>query len=331
VRSGLDAVTLTASGELPRRPADDALSEISADRLTRFGRAAFASTLAFDGPRFNGAAAHRDLVLGRNVLPSWALALLAAALTLPVLVAGIDAAARGRRRRVPVGETIGWALGASAAFAITVVTAAVFDLVDWLPGTIEEAVSPYTAPSAGEAAPALLALLLVLALAWITVRRLFPEGPRPGDAGSGGAAIASLLAAEVLVLCAVNPYAGLLLVPAAHLALLSALPERPRRSVLVSAIVAGGLVLPLLALSYYGLRLDLGLSPDSYGLMVVTAFSGSLGAAVLGSLLAGTLVSAVLVAMRAARVEGPAEVTVRGPVTYAGPGSLGGTESALRR
>jgi hypothetical protein len=24
-------------------------------------------------------------------------------------------------------------------------------------------------------------------------------------------------------------------------------------------------------------------------------------------------------------------VTVRGPVTYAGPGSLGGTESALRR
>jgi len=26
-----------------------------------------------------------------------------------------------------------------------------------------------------------------------------------------------------------------------------------------------------------------------------------------------------------------ARITVRGPVTYAGPGSLGGTESALRR
>jgi len=26
-----------------------------------------------------------------------------------------------------------------------------------------------------------------------------------------------------------------------------------------------------------------------------------------------------------------AEVTIRGPLTYAGPGSLGGTESALRR
>jgi hypothetical protein len=28
---------------------------------------------------------------------------------------------------------------------------------------------------------------------------------------------------------------------------------------------------------------------------------------------------------------GTPDVTVRGPVTYAGPGSLGGTESALRR
>ena len=27
----------------------------------------------------------------------------------------------------------------------------------------------------------------------------------------------------------------------------------------------------------------------------------------------------------------PAEVTIRGPLSYAGPGSLGGTESALRR
>jgi hypothetical protein len=30
-------------------------------------------------------------------------------------------------------------------------------------------------------------------------------------------------------------------------------------------------------------------------------------------------------------IDGRPDVTVRGPVTYAGPGSLGGTESALRR
>jgi hypothetical protein len=28
---------------------------------------------------------------------------------------------------------------------------------------------------------------------------------------------------------------------------------------------------------------------------------------------------------------GPGQITVRGPVTYAGPGSLGGVESTLRR
>jgi hypothetical protein len=83
-------------------------------------------------------------------------------------------------------------------------------------------------------------------------------------------------------------------------------------------------------LLYYGARLDLGLSLDSYVLMLVSALSGSLTSALLGSLVAGTLISAVLVATRASRPEAPSGVTIRGPVTYAGPGSLGGTESALR-
>jgi hypothetical protein len=95
-------------------------------------------------------------------------------------------------------------------------------------------------------------------------------------------------------------------------------------------VIAAALALPVLALAYYGARLDLGLSLDSYALMVVSAFSGSVASAVLGSLVAGTLASAAIVTLRAEGRESPA-VTVRGPVTYAGPGSLGGTESALRR
>ena len=53
---------------------------------------------------------------------------------------------------------------------------------------------------------------------------------------------------------------------------------------------------------------------------------------ILGSLIAGSLTSSALLAVGRQRVSriAPA-VTVRGPVTYAGPGSLGGTESALRR
>ena len=175
-----------------------------------------------------------------------------------------------------------------------------------------------------------MALALLLALAWVTVRRLFTGGSHLRDPVSGAAAIALMLAVEVMVVCALNPYAGLLLVPAAHMSLMVALPQRPRRSLLTPAVLAAALALPALALLYYGARLDLGLSPDSYALMLVSAFSGSLASAVLGSLVAGTLTSAVLVAIRAGRPEAPPGVTIRGPVTYAGPGSLGGTESALR-
>jgi hypothetical protein len=88
----------------------------------------------------------------------------------------------------------------------------------------------------------------------------------------------------------------------------------------------------VLALGYYGARLDLGIDPISYALLVVGSATGSLWTAALGSLVAGTLVSAAIVSLARARLEDADEpVTVRGPVTYAGPGSLGGTESALRR
>jgi hypothetical protein len=330
VRSGLDAVTLTSRGELPRPPGADPVTGVSADRLTRFGRTGFAAVLAFDSPRFQPAEPNRYLVMGRNVLPSWSLALLAAALTLPALVAAFDAVARARRRHAPVGDWFGWTLGAAAAFGIVAAAAVAFEWVNWLPGSIEEAVAPATAPSFGEAVPPLMALALLLALAWVTVGRLFTGGSHLHDPVSGAAAIALMLAVEVMVVCALNPYAGLLLVPAAHMSLMVALPHPPRRSLLMPAVLAAALALPVLALLYYGARLDLGLSLDSYALMLVSAFSGSLTSAVLGSLVAGTLTSAVLVAIRAGRPEAPPSVTIRGPVTYAGPGSLGGTESALR-
>jgi hypothetical protein len=49
---------------------------------------------------------------------------------------------------------------------------------------------------------------------------------------------------------------------------------------------------------------------------------------------AGCALSVVLITARSARQAVPEQqqpVTIRGPITYAGPGSLGGTKSALRR
>ena len=87
----------------------------------------------------------------------------------------------------------------------------------------------------------------------------------------------------------------------------------------------------VLAMLYYGARFDLGLSLDSYALMLVTA---QRLARERRPWVAGGRQPRVerAAGRRTRRAPGPSsEITVRGPVTYAGPGSLGGTESALRR
>jgi len=85
---------------------------------------------------------------------------------------------------------------------------------------------------------------------------------------------------------------------------------------------------------------ELGLGPGRFAWMGVLLVSGGhvgLTGLVLWSIAAGCAVGITLVALsppaaRApARPQGPERITIRGPLTYAGPGSLGGTESALRR
>jgi hypothetical protein len=91
-------------------------------------------------------------------------------------------------------------------------------------------------------------------------------------------------------------------------------------------------VTPVALLAAY-LAITLGLGPLGLawgGVLLLAGGGVSLLSAIEWSLLAGCAISAVAIA---GRRTSPAEmpVTVRGPVSYAGPGSLGGTESALRR
>jgi hypothetical protein len=82
---------------------------------------------------------------------------------------------------------------------------------------------------------------------------------------------------------------------------------------------------------------QLGLSPGHFAwfclLLVAGGIVGPLGW-VVWSLVLACLMAALLLALRArgaVAADEPPPVTMRGPLTYAGPGSLGGTESALRR
>ena len=85
-----------------------------------------------------------------------------------------------------------------------------------------------------------------------------------------------------------------------------------------------------------GAAFGLGLIDTAwFGLLVVAGGHASPLSWVLWSIVASCVAGAVTIAWRGrARVEppgGPGQITVRGPVTYAGPGSLGGVESSLRR
>ena len=130
----------------------------------------------------------------------------------------------------------------------------------------------------------------------------------------------------------VNPYAAGLLIPAAHLWLFAAAGWRARVAVVALLV---GLSVPVLALVHLGLALDL--DPLEFGWGVALARHdrrrARLDAAVRRLLAAFAGVVRVLLARRRiGRVARPGgAIRTRGPVTYAGPGSLGGTESALRR
>ena len=89
---------------------------------------------------------------------------------------------------------------------------------------------------------------------------------------------------------------------------------------------------------FYARQLNLGAGDVAWmGVLLLAAGHVGLLGAILWSAALGCLAAAALVALDVLPAPAgvpsakPAEVTIRGPLSYAGPGSLGGTESALRR
>jgi hypothetical protein len=335
--AGVPSVLVQVSGERGPSPGE----RVSATRLLNFGRAVLSATYALDeGPDIAQSSAPRVL-LGRKALPGWAIRLLALALLLPPLLAGVDAFARLRRRREPVLRWVVWTLTAALPFF----TCALFAI---LLGALGIVAAPAGQPSAwslsadGSAPGALVSVTLVLMLAllaWPALVRRLALPLRPAAAGAGLAVLLVLLAVALLAWI-FNPFACLLLVPALHLWLLPIGVGRqpgPRARVLaLSAILAGILPLVLLLVLY---ARELGLGPVGLSESAVLALAGGqLGpfgalvwSAALGCLLAVVLLAPPRRSMGGAGLEEWMEISTRGPASYAGPGSLGGTESALRR
>jgi Peptidase family M28 len=335
--AGVPSVLVQVSGE--RGPA--AGDRVSQARLLNFGRAVLSATYALDeGPDIARSSTPR-VTLGHKTLPAWAIRMLALALLLPPLLVSVDALARLRRRREPILRWIVWALSGALPF----LTAALFAI---LLGALGVVASPSTQPLAGalsangSAPGALASVALVLALsllAWPALVRRLGLPVRPSQ---DGAALAVLLVLLTVALLAwlLNPFACLLIVPALHLWLAATGGARRAggrsRALALCAILASVLPLALLLVIY---SRELGIGPVGLSESAVLALAGGqlgLLAALAWSVALGCLLAVLALApprgsTNAADSREWVEISTRGPASYAGPGSLGGTESALRR
>ncbi|HVR06131.1 MAG TPA: M28 family peptidase [Solirubrobacteraceae bacterium] len=245
-----------------------------------------------------------------------------------------------------------WALACGAPFLAAALFALLLGALAVFP-----APRPPVAPAAlalnGSSLEATLAVALVLALAWLAwpacMRRLaLPLRPSTPDAGL---AVALVLAVLSVLVWLFNPVTALLLVPALHLWLALAGPapvDSPlarRPGLWAPLLVALGL-LPLgLLIAFYAAHLGLGVGGVAHtALLLLAGGRIGLGGALLWSVAAGLPVAALLAALPPPGADPPLPrwpeadpdaaiplAPIRGPLSYAGPGSLGGTESALRR
>lgn len=353
--AGIPAVLVQVSGE--RGPS--AREPVSATRLQNFGRALLSSVYALDaGPNVGGASGasgaggggggQSGVLIQRKTLPEWAVRLLLAALMIAPLLVAIDGLARLRRRHVALGRWLAWALACAVPFLLCALFMRLLGLSNVLAAP-PSVVLPGALPTGTGAWEAVLAPLLLLAGAWLIWPVLARRAGLPTRAeganrdASGLAVLLVLLAVSVLVWL-INPYTALLIVPALHLWLPIVSPEwrnsgtRAHR-VRALALVALSLTPLALLIAFYARQLgfNAGQAAHAAVLLLAGGYISPVGILV-WSLAFGCLAGILLVALSAPAPLLPGEgngerlaITVRGPMSYAGPGSLGGTESALRR
>jgi peptidase M28-like protein len=336
---GLPAVLLQVSGE--RGP--DPRTPVSENRLDALGRSAMRAVMALDTrvsrADEDGPFAHEagGIITVRRLLPDWAIRLLVGSLLLPSLLTAIDAFFGARRRRLPVLRWMGWVAAATLPFLLAWLWMRLLGLtaaVDAPRGPV----LPDALPLRGWRIAALVSAPVVLALAWLGPRRALVGGLKlPATVSAGGAAAALGLTINVLaaVVWVFNPLAAALLVPAAHGWLFATAPGTATSGRVRVALVLVGLGLPVLMTVHYALALGLGPLDLAWLAFLITA-GGHITplAAVVLSVLAGCLCGVVAVVRtrrRVVKADEPEPIRTRGPLGYAGPGSLGGTESALRR
>ena len=237
------------------------------------------------------------------MLPGWVLSLLAGSLLLPVLVASVDAFARARRRHADVLRWIRWVAAWVAPFLAALALAELLALVGATPAPPPAPVPPDVLPLDGPALGVLGGLVVAMVLAWLLARWLAvrpdAELADPVEPGAG-VALSLVIAGGSLLLWFVNPYAGLLVVPAAHLWMLTVItrPMPPRR--LRWVLIAIGAAPPLLVAIYHLFALSMNpLEGLWYLLMLVIGHHVGLVTSLIACVMLAALCATAEIARRA--------------------------------
>ena len=214
LQRGLPALRLSGSGERAGPQGQRRLADIDHTRYGELGRSALRVVSALDAAHALPAhGPHSYVLAGGGVVPGWALALLAAALILPALVASVDALARAGRRHEPITRWLGWAWFGMLPLALGLAVADLLVLVGLAKDAPPTPLDPSLTPVDGRALADLVAVSLTIVVCWALMRTpLIRRGARLPDASAPGAGVAKSLG-----LCAVsvaiwflNPYAALL-------------------------------------------------------------------------------------------------------------------------
>ena len=339
LEDGFDSVRISGSGDLPPE-GEGPVDTVDEDRLGTLGRATLRTVTAIDQDGRPRHGPESYVLAVSQVLPGWVLALLGGTLLLPVLVASVDAFARARRRQLPVVPWLRWVGAWTAPFLGGFALAELLALTGATPTPPPAPVPPADLPLDGPALAVLGGVAAAMALAFALARLLAARPDlslrMPVEPGAG-VALALALSVAALLLWLVNPYAGLLAAPAAHLWMLAVLMRPvPRRRTRIVMIVLG-LVPALLVTLYYLVTLSMDpLEGAWYLLLLVTGHSVGLVTTLVACVMLGVLGGTAEIVLRVPdereeerpREPGP---PVYGPGAHAGRGALGGTESALRR
>jgi hypothetical protein len=262
---GLPAITLTSGGERPPTAFSDQAGQLDRTRLGQLGGAAQELLRWLDSGAELAPGTASYVYFGPRILPGWAIELVLISALAPFLLVAVDLFARCRRRHISLAPAFR-SYRSRAGFWLW--TAGIFELFAvagvW-PAAPTVALPPDVSPATQWPAVGLVGFAILSGLGWVVAReRLVPRrAVSPSEEIAGMTAALLALAVVALLVVATNPFALVFLLPSLH-AWLWLLHARHRPLWARAALLAGGLLGPLLLLGSLAWRYGLGLDAPWY-------------------------------------------------------------------